>query len=113
MATGTARRNAIRPDHLCRPPIHGGAVTRGTLPSLAVPVARSSTGAWVADGAAAPGSDSTAPTCVPSGNTIHPALIVAPRTTAVARYRPDGFCTAGTENRYMVPWVTISPVYFP
>ena len=26
-ATGTASRNAIRPDHRCSPPIHGGAWT--------------------------------------------------------------------------------------
>src|SRR6266496_4295387 len=33
-ATGTVSRNAIRPDHLCSPPIHGGAVTRGTFPYI-------------------------------------------------------------------------------
>src|SRR5262245_4351000 len=31
IATGTASRNAIRPDHLCSPPIHSGAVTGGDL----------------------------------------------------------------------------------
>ena len=34
IATGTASRNAIRPDHLCSPPIHSGAVTRGTFPYI-------------------------------------------------------------------------------
>ena len=34
IATGTASRNATRPDHLCSPPIHSGAVTRGTLPYM-------------------------------------------------------------------------------
>src|ERR1700678_3286186 len=34
MATGTATRNAIRPDHWANLPIHAGAVTRGLLPYI-------------------------------------------------------------------------------
>ena len=33
-ATGTTSRNASRPSQRCTVPVHGGAVTRGTLPYM-------------------------------------------------------------------------------
>src|SRR5215470_11543029 len=68
---------------------------RTRSPAWAVPVATSSAGASFAVGAGDVEKGSTEPTCVPSDSTIQPALIVAPRTTAVARYRPDGLLTTG------------------
>src|SRR5215472_9287386 len=75
-----------------------GTACRTRSPARAVPVATSSAGASVADGSDELEAGSRAPTCEPSGSTIQPALIVAPRTTAVARYRPDGLLTTGTEK---------------
>src|SRR6476619_92113 len=75
-----------------------GMACRTRSPARAVPVPTSSTGASTADGSVESELSSKEPTCVPSGSTIQPALTVAPRTTAVARYRPDGLLTTGTEK---------------
>jgi hypothetical protein len=60
-----------------------GVATRMARPSCAVPVATSSTGARAGDGTGESGLDSIELTCLPSGSTIQPALILAPRGTAI------------------------------
>src|SRR5438477_565249 len=107
MATGTAARNAIRPDQRCSGPIQPGE-RNGSLPyivsadtswttarvaatgSVAVRVWPSTVTAPVAGsiGGAACGSVPsvvTTPTWRPSGSTTQPPTTVAPRIFAVAR----------------------------
>ncbi len=50
---------------------------------------------------------------MPLARTIQPALMVAPRTTAIDWNSPAGLCTAMMEKTWLIPSTTTVPRAWP
>src|SRR5688500_2002324 len=86
MATGTASRNAIRPDHRCNAPIHDGAAMPGTFPYIT-----SAETSWTTANVAAPVVSHVLAASGPEKPAMLPAMFVG---SCSFPYTPSATATA-------------------